>query len=163
MGCHTIALLVQFYGSYPDHAPRGYRNHGYVKGSPANQKPSQIIKLKLSTYETCTLDRSEQGQIWNRWDNSRKLRLSFIVQIDWIWFQWLSPCPIFISRIQNRVSVQKQAGRKYIEELVKRPMPFIAKYKTRGTASENISTANHIIPQKKLYSSLLSVHVDYIF
>lgn len=82
---------------------------------------------------------------------------------DWIWFQWLSPCPIFISRIQNRVSVQKQAGRKYIEELVKRPMPFIAKYKTRGTASENISTANHIIPQKKLYSSLLSVHVDYIF
>lgn len=36
---------------------------------------------------------------------------------DWIWFQWLSPRPIFISCIQNRVSVRKQAGRKYIKEL----------------------------------------------
>ena len=72
-----------------------------------------------------------------------------------------SPPYSYISYTKSSISTK--TGRQEVHRGVKRPMPFIAKHKTRGTASENIGTANHIIPQEKLYSSLLSVYVDYIF
>ena len=72
--------------------------------------------------------------------------------------------PPYFYILYTKSSIGTKTGRQEVHRGVKRPMPFIAKHKTiRETASENIRTANYIIPQKKLYSSLLSVHVDYIF
>ena len=128
LGCHAIALLVHLYPFPIGEAAEMVRERILCKPPKAITSKVIIIRLKC-LWNRC---RSEQEQIGNRPVRRRKT-CSFIVHTEYH-FCTVIESPYFYILFYNtaRVSVRKQAGREYMEELRDPSLLLIINFKGKN-------------------------------